>query len=162
MDSAPECPRAGAGKCSVGDARRDGSVSPYSFRRSTPPRKRRLRFSRAQRISRDADIRRVQTEGKVVRSRHFTIRACASPLAFPRAGIIVPRYGHTAVDRNRLKRRLREVIRQQLLPAGIGLDIVLRAAPRAYALSYASLSAEVGDIIGKAVQLKPGTACGPS
>jgi len=98
----------------------------------------------------------------VLRSRHFTIRACASPLAFPRAGIIVPRYGHSAVDRNRLKRRLREVIRTDLLSAEIGLDLVLRAAPRAYQLSFAALRSEVAGMIGRAVLMKPGMACGPS
>ena len=35
----------------------------------------------------------------------------------PRVGIVVPRHQHSAVDRNRLKRRLRELVRLELLPA---------------------------------------------
>ena len=47
------------------------------------------------------------------------------------------------MDRNRLKRRLREIIRQDVLSGDRGLDIVLRAAPAAYALPFAALRAEV-------------------
>jgi ribonuclease P protein component len=54
----------------------------------------------------------------------------------PRAGIVVPRYGHTIVQRNRLKRRLREFLRTEWLPAARDLDpvpaILVRARPAAY------------------------------
>lgn len=91
----------------------------------------------------------------MVRTRHFTIRACASPLAFPRAGIIVPRHGHSAVERNRLKRRLREVIRTGLLPLPAGLDVVVRAGPGAYDLSFAALRGEVEPAIARVAGLNP-------
>lgn len=91
----------------------------------------------------------------MVRSRHFTVRACASPLAFPRAGIIVPRHGRTAVARNRLKRRLREVIRLDLLPLDASWDVILRAAPKAYELSFTTLRAELGDTFQRLLAVKP-------
>ena len=34
----------------------------------------------------------------------------------PRVGFIVPRHGHSAVERNRLRRRLREIARREWLP----------------------------------------------
>lgn len=40
-----------------------------------------------------------------------------SPLPHARVGFVVPKYGHSSVDRNRLKRRLRELVRTRLLPA---------------------------------------------
>jgi ribonuclease P protein component len=53
-----------------------------------------------------------------------------------RAGIVVPRYGHTIVQRNRLKRRLREVVRTEWLTAARGEtpppEILIRARPGAY------------------------------
>ena len=51
-----------------------------------------------------------------------------------RVGIVVPRHKHSAVDRNRLKRRLRELVRTRLLPAldGLGGDLVIRAPTEAY------------------------------
>lgn len=60
-----------------------------------------------------------------------------------RVGVIVPRYHHTAVARNRLKRRLREIARRELLPQGLELDVVIRASDGAYALSFAALRGEL-------------------
>jgi ribonuclease P protein component len=57
--------------------------------------------------------------------------------------VIVPRYGHTAVDRNRVKRRLRDLVRTELLPALAALDVVIRAAPGAYAASFDTLRSAV-------------------
>lgn len=61
-------------------------------------------------------------------------------------GIIVPRYKHTAVARNRLKRRLRELARLRLLPALADLppaDVVVRVWPSAYAARFDALAADV-------------------
>lgn len=60
------------------------------------------------------------------------MRYLASLLRHPRVGVIVPRHGHTAVDRNTVKRRLREIAREELLPVLGGVDVVLRASPAAY------------------------------
>lgn len=67
----------------------------------------------------------------------------ASPLGHSRIGIIVPKYRHTAVDRNRLKRRMRELVRQILLPTGGSFDLSIRASPDAYAVTFAALRASV-------------------
>jgi len=48
-------------------------------------------------------------------------------------GVITPRFGHTAVARNRLRRRLREHARRQLLPHLPAIDLLIRARPPAYA-----------------------------
>lgn len=50
----------------------------------------------------------------------------------PRLGVIVPRFGQTAVARNRLRRQLRELARRRLLPALPPLDLVIRSRPPAY------------------------------
>jgi ribonuclease P protein component len=48
------------------------------------------------------------------------------------------------VERNRLKRRLREIVRLDILPRIPGaVDIVVRAGPRAYDASYDVLRAEL-------------------
>lgn len=67
----------------------------------------------------------------------------ASPLGHSRIGIIVPKYGRTAVARNRLKRRMRELVRQLLLPTGGSVDLAIRASPDAYAASFTELRASV-------------------
>lgn len=60
-----------------------------------------------------------------------------------RVGVIVPRYRRTAVSRNRLKRRLREITRRELLPLALPLDVVVRASEGAYALSFAALRTDL-------------------
>ena len=57
---------------------------------------------------------------------------------------MVPRYKHTAVARNRLKRRLRELSRLRLLPADIAADVVVRVRPEAYEASFDALVLDIG------------------
>ena len=64
----------------------------------------------------------------------------------PRIGLIVPRHKHSAVDRNRLRRRLRELIRIQLLPNACRGDALIRAKAEAYDVSFAELRAEIDSI----------------
>ena len=56
----------------------------------------------------------------------------------------MPRYKHTAVARNRLKRRLRELSRLRLLPADIAADVVVRVRPEAYEASFDALVLDIG------------------
>ncbi len=58
-------------------------------------------------------------------------------------GLVVPRFKHSAVDRNRLKRRLRELSRLRLLPTDLAADVVLRIRPDAYDASFDALAADV-------------------
>lgn len=60
-----------------------------------------------------------------------------------RVGLIVPRYRHTAVARNQLKRRLRELARLQLLPTQLPVDVVIRVRPEAYDAGFEHLRADV-------------------
>ncbi len=98
------------------------------------------------RLTRTADLELVRREGKRVRTALLEVRVLASLLHAPRLGVIVPKYRHTAVARNRLKRRLRELARREWtapLAAGAPRDVVLRAAPAAYAASAAALATEM-------------------
>ena len=86
--------------------------------------------------------------GRRWRTEHLDVRATASPLSFARLGLVVPKHGRTSVERNKLKRRLRELIRTRILaPAGIrGVDLVIRALPAAYTASFVELDQEVAGI----------------
>lgn len=75
-----------------------------------------------------------------------------------RAGVVVPRYKHSAVDRNRLKRRLRELIRLHLLPLGIPLDLVVWAQRAGYDASFDQLRTEIESLVprlGRFVKREP-------
>ena len=80
---------------------------------------------------------------------HLDARVLASPLGFPRIGIVVPRHQHSAVDRNTLKRRLRVLVRMNLLP-GLHtrppIDVAIRARREAYAASFDALRTDVLEI----------------
>jgi ribonuclease P protein component len=60
---------------------------------------------------------------------------------------VVPRYGNSAVLRNRVKRRLREALRLEVLPRldGLaqGVDVLVRARREAYGVPYARLAGEL-------------------
>jgi len=61
----------------------------------------------------------------------------------------VPRHQHNAVDRNRLKRRLRELVRLTLLPqlgTLTAVDVAIRARREAYLASMESLQSDVETI----------------
>jgi ribonuclease P protein component len=74
-----------------------------------------------------------------------------------RVGLIVPRFKHSAVKRNRLKRQLRELTRQHLLPADLSADVVLRIRPEAYTATFEALTADVNRAL---VQLTRWTEAG--
>ena len=71
------------------------------------------------------------------------VRAVASLRLFARVGFVIPRYKHSAVDRNRLKRRLRELVRLELLPTLRPMDLVLRVSPVAYTRDFELLRNEL-------------------
>lgn len=61
----------------------------------------------------------------------------------PRLGLIVPRFQFTAVARNLLRRRLREVWRTELQAGLPACDLVIRAKRDAYGASFAQLRSEL-------------------
>lgn len=100
-------------------------------------------------MTRERDLEAVRVQGKRIRTAQFEVRYIASPLHRPRVGVIVPRFGHTAVARNALKRRLRELARIELLPVMPAVDAVIRALPSAYGVSFDTLRTAVQRIEGR-------------
>jgi ribonuclease P protein component len=70
----------------------------------------------------------------------------------PRMGLIVPRFQASAVARNRLRRRLKELWRLELQAHQPAWDLVIRARREAYAASFEQLRGELlawrGAIVG--------------
>ncbi|HWA11198.1 MAG TPA: ribonuclease P protein component [Opitutaceae bacterium] len=94
-----------------------------------------MRFRPEQHLRRPADFRAVRADGRRVECGAFTLwwfRRPASPqVSSPRVGVVasIASVG-AATQRNRAKRRLREVFRrhQELVPADCDLLLVARAA----------------------------------
>ncbi len=102
---------------------------------------------RESRIARSAEIRLLFQRGKRRKTRHLDAFVSPSPAAFPRLGVVVPKHKHTIVERNKVRRRLRELGRTVLLPAlrnsGAALDVMVRARPEAYAAKFEQLRDEI-------------------
>jgi ribonuclease P protein component len=108
---------------------------------SRPEGGRRLPAKR--RITRNAEIRGIFRRGKRSGTAHLDVFDSTSPLPFSRVGVVVPKHRHTVVERNLVKRRLREALRQEVLPrldaCGCAIDVLVRARREAYGASYAEL-----------------------
>lgn len=63
-----------------------------------------------------------------------------------RVGVVVPKYGKNSVERNLLKRRIKELVRIEVLPvlqSVPAIDLVIKTAPRAYTRTFDELREEV-------------------
>jgi ribonuclease P protein component len=85
--------------------------------------------------------------GERERTPYMDVFSSASPSSFPRFGLVVPKYGRRIVDRNRLRRRLRDLGRREVLPrlrnADCGTDVLVRTRPDAYEAGYDRLREEL-------------------
>jgi ribonuclease P protein component len=75
--------------------------------------------------------------------------------ASPRVGLTVGKVMGKAVDRNRIKRRMREVVRKNLSMLNVPVDVVLHPRRSVIDLDLPTLEREVGNVfrsIQKAVQ----------
>jgi ribonuclease P protein component len=101
------------------------------------------RFPRAHRLARASDIRRCLTHGRRRRFEHLDMIWMDNPTGQPRMGLIVPKFQRSAVARNRLRRRLREVWRQEIQARQPSWDLVIRARQEAYAASFDALRSQL-------------------
>lgn len=60
-----------------------------------------------------------------------------------RIGLIVPKHQSTAVARNRLRRRLREIWRREVRASVPGWDVVVRPRREAYGATFEQLRGEM-------------------
>ena len=70
----------------------------------------------ASRITRTRDIRALLRKGKRKKTSHLDVFFLSFGRALPRLGLVVPKHRHRVVDRNQVKRRLREIGRREVLP----------------------------------------------
>ena len=96
-------------------------------------------LSRRIALSRSRDIRHVLDTGRRAGDGILKLSVLPGSAGLPgRVALVVPRFKHCIVERNRLRRRLQEIVR---LNRGLfrGKLLVMRIAPEAYALGYMEL-----------------------
>lgn len=92
------------------------------------------------RLHRRAEIQRVRTSGKRIALPLVTVWIAPSDVPRRRVGVVVALHGRTAVARNKLKRRLRHILRSELLARlNEPQDIVVAARPAAYDATFTAL-----------------------
>jgi len=106
--------------------------------------KKRLRFPKSRRLTRDSEFRRVRTEGKTMRGDTLRIGFLENvkPNAMARAGFITSKQVGGAVVRNRTRRRLREIFRKHQHEIRAGIWIVTIASARATPETFRALEDE--------------------
>ena len=91
-----------------------------------------LAFPRARRLTRSAEFARVRTEGKAQRGGFMVLGFLEMKTAAPfRAGFVTSKRVGGAVVRNRVRRRLREIVRRHQHELRPGLWMVIVARPAA-------------------------------
>ncbi len=91
------------------------------------------------RLLRTADFDRALRTGRRVGSSYLSLFVSDNELGRPRVGFAVSRKLGNAVVRNRIKRRLRELVRPLAQSTQAGLDVVIVARPSAIDAEYARL-----------------------
>jgi ribonuclease P protein component len=112
---------------------------------------------RSNRLSRSRDFDVVYRHGRSVSTRFLTLYAFArdEQSAPPRLGLAVPKAAGTSVERNRIKRRLREIWRtklegDQLEPSKDYVLVVRPGLPEAAeARGHAWLSERVDEVVAR-------------
>ncbi|HET9066281.1 MAG TPA: ribonuclease P protein component [Gemmatimonadales bacterium] len=97
---------------------------------------------------RGTDLQRISRTGRRSRQPHLDIRWVTNDLDHARLGLIVPRHGQTAVTRNRLQRRLRELWRREIQGHLPSIDVVIRTGPASYTATFAALRADLEAWLG--------------
>jgi hypothetical protein len=121
-------------------------------------------------LARASEIELVKRTGKRVKTGVLDVRVAASPSSRAQVGVIVPKYKRTIVERNRLRRRLRELVRVRLLPVlerkmeraehsstehsvaeqsveDTPRAVLIRALPTAYSATFDGLARDVDTIV---------------
>lgn len=103
---------------------------------------------RLQRLSRQRDFSRLRRLGRSYHGPHLTIRAVRNEEGMVRVGFAISKKLGKAVERNRLRRRLREGLR--LSPIVPGWDILVIPRGDAVKQTYHTLKAEMEDLLRRA------------
>jgi ribonuclease P protein component len=109
------------------------------------PQKTKQGFPKSQRLLRHSDFERVYKQGKRHFATHITVFYLGREGELPglRVGFTVTRVLGGAVQRNRMKRRLREAVRLSSAPADMAVDVVINPKRSLLKADFAEVQREI-------------------
>jgi ribonuclease P protein component len=128
------------------------SISSKPETQTIAPAAREVRASLAQaRLRKHADYQRVYAEGRKRRSASMSwFMAAQGEAAGPRVGLTVGKVLGPSHERNRIKRRLREVLRRHIDQLPDGCDLILHPHRAVLTLEFTKLDTEIVRILQQA------------
>ena len=115
------------------------------------------RFPKSSRLLKHADFDHVYQNGKRHFSGHMTVFYVRRETGTARVGFTVGRVLGGAVARNRIKRRLRELVRQHLAALAAPVDVVINPKKSVLTAEFAELEREIARTFEKIGKEKPTT-----
>ena len=100
-------------------------------------------------LRRRADFEAIGRRGTARSTRLLVLRTLRTDRRETRVGLSTPRTLGGAVQRNRVRRRLRELVRARLEGIGPGWDLLLIARPAAAEATHAELGAALDALVAR-------------
>ena len=107
-------------------------------------------MERKYRVRLSSDFRRIRREGKSWAHRLVVLCVLDNDLEYSRFGFAVSKGVGNAVTRNRVRRRMREVVRLQRGSMEGGWDMVFIARPSIRRVTYAEIESAIEDLVARA------------
>jgi len=112
-------------------------------------------------LSKKKDFDLVFKTGRSCFDKFLGLKAAPNELKQHRLGIIISsKVSKKAVERNLLKRRLKEIIKKELVEISVDYDLVLVALPGACEKTFAELKQSIEGLTGR-LKIKTGTSTPP-
>lgn len=113
-------------------------------------------WGKAVRLRKHTQFCRVQSKGRRVGGKFLLVVFAPSSFLDVRFGLTVSKHVGNAVTRNRVKRRLRDILRHHKDAfQGCGIDVVWIAKAEAASASHKSLESEMLGLINRILRIHP-------
>ncbi|MEY4744787.1 MAG: hypothetical protein RL272_732 [Candidatus Parcubacteria bacterium] len=108
-------------------------------------------LARKYRLTAEKDYARIFAKGRPFNGRGTGMKVIRNRLETPRVGFVVStKVSKRAVERNQVKRRMREIVRKRLPGIIGGIDIVFMARPESVKMSFVEIERSMVELITKA------------
>lgn len=108
-------------------------------------------LDRTHRLKKETDIQKVFREGKVFKCPPLSLRRSANGLEYSRFGFVIPvRAARKATDRNKIKRRMSEMIRLRMPKIKKGVDVLVLAFAGTDKLDFKELESRIDSLFQEA------------